>query len=323
MKLAAVVVTFNRKELLIKTIESLKKQSRVLDSIYIIDNASTDGTYQYLVDNKVLEYEKFDTDKEYKQKIENITYIRMNSNEGGAGGFHEGIKIAHQEGNDWIWLMDDDVCPDKEALLNYEKFILNSEKEIGALMGVRFFEGTPFSFESKEHDFENWRNLEFKKATVTVEDIKSDKLIQIYDMPFEGPIINSRIIDKIGYPKKEFFIIGDDTDYSLRINQLAPIYMVPSVRIDRMINPYSDYVFGWKDFYTIRNIVYINKKYGKNKGVQNIRTLNLYLRSLLPAIKRAIIKRDISYIGKTMKIYEAYKSGMKEELGKKYLPGDF
>ena len=61
-----------------------------------------------------------------------------------------------------------------------------------------------------------------------------NNITRIYDMPFEGPIINSKIIDKIGYPNKDFFIIGDDTDYSIRINEYAPIYLVSNVRIDRM-----------------------------------------------------------------------------------------
>ncbi len=44
MKVAAVIVTFNRKEMLIRNLECILNQSRTLDKIYVIDNASTDGT---------------------------------------------------------------------------------------------------------------------------------------------------------------------------------------------------------------------------------------------------------------------------------------
>ena len=54
-----------------------------------------------------------------------------------------------------------------------------------------------------------------------------------------------------------------------------------------------------------------------------IRTLNLYIRTLLPAIKRMVLKLDLSYIKKIDKIYEAYLSGISGKLGRKYLPGDF
>ena len=179
----------------------------------------------------------------------------------------------------------------------------------------------------KEELTNNVKNIKLENApekdTVEISDIEKGEPIRVYDVPFEGPIINCKVIDKIGYPKKEFFIIGDDTDYSIRINEIAPIYMIPNVKIDRMINPNVDYVFGWKDFYTVRNIIYINKKYGKNKGVKYIRTLNLYIRTLLPAIKRMVLKLDLSYIKKIDKIYEAYLSGISGKLGRKYLPGDF
>ena len=48
MKVSAVVVTFNRKELLIECLEALRRQTRPLDALYIIDNASTDGTEELL-----------------------------------------------------------------------------------------------------------------------------------------------------------------------------------------------------------------------------------------------------------------------------------
>lgn len=311
MKVAAVIVTFNRKELLLKTIKSLKNQSRKIDNIYIIDNASTDGTEDYLIEQNII----------YNNG--NIFYKRMEYNSGGAGGFYEGIKIAHKDNHDWIWIMDDDVFMDTNALRNYEQIILNSEIEIGALMGLRYYEDKPFSFEATEHDFINLKNLDFKKKYVDVNSINKEDLIRIYDMPFEGPIINSKIIDKIGYPNKEFFIIGDDTDYSIKINKFAPIYLTPKVRINRMITPYSDYVFGWKEYYFMRNIVYINKLYGLNNSVKYIRTFNIYLRNILSAIKKAILKKDIQHISKWKKITEAYIFGMKGELGKKYTPGDF
>ena len=323
MKIAAVIVTFNRKSLLLHTIKSLKNQSRKIDNIYIIDNESKDGTYEELVKNGYVNDEEYDKSKQYKSKIDNITYIRLPENSGGAGGFYEGIKVAHMEGNDWVWIMDDDVCPRLDALENYEKFILSSDKELGALMGVRYFENKPFSFEAKSHDFKNWFSLDFKKDTVKISDIEKGEPIRVYDVPFEGPIINCKVIDKIGYPNKEFFIIADDTDYCIRINEIAPIYIIPNVKIDRMISPYIDYNFGWKDFYAIRNIVYLNKKYGENKGVKYIRTFNLYIRTSLSPIKRTILRLDLSYMKKISKIYEAYLSGISGKLGRKYLPGDF
>lgn len=118
-----VVVTFNRKELLKDCLKALIEQTRPLDAILIVDNASTDNTPQILLEMGYIQQlppeknsEPYKT--EFMSKIKNlenesikIIYIRMNENTGGAGGFHMGQKHAFELGYDWIWLMDDDGYP--------------------------------------------------------------------------------------------------------------------------------------------------------------------------------------------------------------------
>ena len=61
-KIAAVVVTYNRKEKLIKNLSCLKNQTRRLDKIYVIDNASTDGTKEIFnsTSDELIEYIRLD-----------------------------------------------------------------------------------------------------------------------------------------------------------------------------------------------------------------------------------------------------------------------
>lgn len=70
--IAAVVVTFNRKELLKENIEALIKQTYKEFDIFIIDNASTDGTEESI--------------REYIQSNK-IKYVNTGKNLGGARGF--------------------------------------------------------------------------------------------------------------------------------------------------------------------------------------------------------------------------------------------
>jgi rhamnopyranosyl-N-acetylglucosaminyl-diphospho-decaprenol beta-1,3/1,4-galactofuranosyltransferase len=92
---AAVVVTFNRKELLCECLDALLAQTYPVSRIVLIDNASSDGTAELLAEKGYLENEIFD-------------YLRLPVNSGGAGGFHEGVKRAFEAGFDWLWLMDDE-----------------------------------------------------------------------------------------------------------------------------------------------------------------------------------------------------------------------
>ena len=74
-KVIAVVVTYNRLELLQRVVESLKKQSRKLTEILVVNNGSTDGT------------------KEWLDGQEGLTVIHQ-ENVGGSGGFCRGIQEA-------------------------------------------------------------------------------------------------------------------------------------------------------------------------------------------------------------------------------------
>ena len=79
--ICAVVVTYNRKELLLRCLQALEQQSYSLEHIVIVDNASTDGTVDFLEQQGYLENPK-------------VTLLSLLENQGGAGGFHAGIKYG-------------------------------------------------------------------------------------------------------------------------------------------------------------------------------------------------------------------------------------
>src|SRR5690554_4105278 len=98
----AVVVTFNRKELLKECLRGIEAQILPVKHVIIIDNHSTDGTPE-IINN-------FIAGKDY------FSYVRLPKNSGGAGGFRKGVELAFQQGYEWIWLMDDDVEPRPDCL---------------------------------------------------------------------------------------------------------------------------------------------------------------------------------------------------------------
>jgi GT2 family glycosyltransferase len=101
----AVVVTYNRKDLLIKCLDSLTNQSVTPQAIYIIDNNSTDKTEQMLYENEYITHIPDFNKKFTNQTTINdilIKYIRLPENTGGAGGFYEGVKEAYEDGYDWV-----------------------------------------------------------------------------------------------------------------------------------------------------------------------------------------------------------------------------
>ena len=62
MKTAAIVVTYNRKELLKENIECLLTQKPVVPAVIVVDNHSTDGTKAYIqeyIDRGEIEAEEY------------------------------------------------------------------------------------------------------------------------------------------------------------------------------------------------------------------------------------------------------------------------
>ena len=190
----AVVVTFNRKTLLQRTLTALYQQTQPVDKVLVVDNASTDGTYQMLQEKGFL-------------AMPNLEYINLQTNTGGAGGFYNGVKLGYEQDFDWLWLMDDDGYPTEdclEKLLAYkEDFdfygpLVLDDKMTGNLSFPFFYRGE--------------KVLNKDKATT----IATDNIIHNHISPFNGILLSKRLIEVIEYPQSNFFIWGDEMNYCHR-----------------------------------------------------------------------------------------------------------
>ena len=268
--IAAVVVTYQRKELLVECLLGILKQSKPVNSIYLIDNDSRDGTPDFLKVHNFLESlpPVQGTLWESKTKLFNsyciLNFVRLAENTGGAGGFHEGVKRAYESGFQWIWLLDDDVEPEKFCLENLLSFqdvskcihpqkilpdgkLLNWEGYISPVTGRRIFQNNP-SFE---------RGFQFSCTNAG---------------NFEGMLIHRDIVKEIGYPDPRFFMVSDDSVYGFLAHFHTPVLYANKPRIFKKIYlpwfPVSDRFL----YYSMRNYFlrnsYLNLKYKKYKAIR-------------------------------------------------------
>jgi rhamnopyranosyl-N-acetylglucosaminyl-diphospho-decaprenol beta-1,3/1,4-galactofuranosyltransferase len=231
-KVAAVVVTYNRKELLKECIDSLFSQTYQIDAIIVVDNASTDGTHELLMEKGYLNNSEID-------------YIRLPENTGGAGGFYEGIKKAYERGINWIWIMDDDVKPKKDCLELLLKAGSDNCLDFLALQPAR---------ESLSGERIKWYPY-FSKIILRSWNTTPDKSNSFC---FEGALINSALVDKIGFPNKGFFTVLDDTEYGLRILSVSKLKYVDSAVIIRQLEMPKEHS-SIKRFYFFRNLFLLSK----------------------------------------------------------------
>ncbi|MFH2046096.1 MAG: glycosyltransferase [Pseudomonadota bacterium] len=245
----AIVVTFNRKYLLLECMKALLKQTLPCD-IIIVDNLSTDGTSSYLHEKNILPNKK-------------IYYLSLKENLGGSGGFYEGIKYAMEHHWECFWLMDDDAKPDKDALDNLLKNT-DKKKALFASAAVGNIDGK-------------------KKLCWLIEAENKSKYIEWHDdlnevekvkyTPFLGFLIHRSAVNEIGLPVSDYFIYWDDKEYCERAKAFGyGLYVVKNsliyhpvtsnefIRILKWGIPYKS-LPPWKVYYDVRNKIITSRKY--------------------------------------------------------------
>lgn len=289
----AVVVTYNRLQLLKRTIGCLRQIER-LDGIIVVNNGSTDGTAEWLAAERGLK-------------------VISQANVGGSGGFHAGIKRAFDDGADWIWCMDDDVFPRPDSL---EMLLKHASPGIGILCPRRMREGKVFVNECRGLDLSN----PFKSLHKGKLDAKCESPTEISGMVFEGPLVSREVVSKIGLPNKDLFIFFDDTDYSYRAVLAGfKVVYVPEAVIDKEMF-FSDTRWEekqrkkkWKKVYQIRNSAYFNHHYGHNLAVKYLRAFNGAIGHIALAFICAPFSKAYS-LSDCGLFWKAYLNGVKEKL---------
>lgn len=253
---ATIIVTYNRKEYLTKCIGGILQQTKKVDSLFIIDNASSDGTFEYLKTKGIIQkYSKYDKNiYKFKININNnsipVYYLKLNENIGSAGGFYEGLKFAFKYNFDWYWIMDDDVMPIPYTLEELLKY-----KEISKCIH-------PIHIYADGSEF-----IEHIKARKRKSENK--KYFSVDACTFEGALIHKDIIKYAGFPDKDFFIVHDDKEFGLRVRKFTEIIYVEDAHLVKLIKiklikigyKYSEIFPYWKIYYQIRNLFIIKQKH--------------------------------------------------------------
>jgi GT2 family glycosyltransferase len=197
-RVCAVIVTYNRLELLQRCLASVRAQSRPVDLIVVVDNGSTDDTASWLAEN-------------FADSTAGRLVVRQ-PNLGSAGGFHTGLSAGFASGCDWFWSMDDDTIPDhdciEQMLTAAGRWKRRSAEPIGWLCSVvRWTDGSLHRMnEPKLDSFLSWGGNVLDQRTLTARWCS-----------FVSVTVSRAAIERCGLPLKEAFIWYDDVEYTARI----------------------------------------------------------------------------------------------------------
>ncbi len=271
-RLAAVVVTFNRIEFLKKTVQVTLNSD--LDSLVIVNNASTDGTKEWLGTLS-------DT---------RLHVINLDKNVGGAGGFNIGFDyVVNVIDMDWLVCYDDDAYPEANAISIFQSLEL-SDKIAGVASAVYLPDGRICEMNRPSRNpFATLSSiiktiLKFRSG-FHVSDDEYDKtdLVNIDYSSFVGCFLRIDAIRKyLGLPREDLFIYADDIIYTYGIGSSGLTHVfAPSIKFihdcSTLTKNNKIYEPVWKVYYTYRNGLELYRKLAGNWFFYPIAFLKLFL----------------------------------------------
>ncbi|MCQ4287569.1 dTDP-4-dehydrorhamnose reductase [Pseudomonas stutzeri] len=211
----AVVLSYKRKDLLARCLDGINAQTRPCDGIIVVDNASNDGTEEMLL----------------QTGLANLKVYVLSHNTGASGGFSAGFRLAYQQGADFVWMMDDDVIPEPDALQK----LLEADEQLRA-------QNKPHSFlVSKAHTSEglltNVPRIDERTNEIDYEnwpELLDIGVVPVRPATFVSILVPRASLQRHGLPIASMFMWGDDTEFTMRISQDVPGYLVAASKVLHM-----------------------------------------------------------------------------------------
>ncbi len=259
----AIVVTYNRLVCLARTLEALR--GFPLD-IVVVDNASTDGTREFL------------------EAAQGIHSLFLEENRGGSGGFAAGMRWACARGYRWLWVMDDDVVPLPNALAVFARHAVPNACLTPARLTAS---GEVFEFEGRI----NWQTLK-RRYLPHAKVFRSADAVPCETACFEGMFVDARLAARLIEPWEAYFLSWDDYLFGMLASKLGATFYLRDFCIQKQFDKrrqlagglhYSSSLFG--RYFHLRNYC-LTARYLRS---QNLGGRLIFLRYPYEWLKAAIL----------------------------------
>lgn len=285
-KVAAVVVTFNRLEKLKTVLAAIEAQTTPPTWIVVVDNASTDGTGEYL---------------RTRESTLTLDVVSLATNTGGAGGFSTGMERGHELGADFVWIMDDDCYAAPTTLALLQSGFADAVAELGpdvpfSCSVVKFIDGNICEMNNPAPTWDWGRLL-----------VKGQNSVMVKSCSFVSVLIPRWALEKHGLPYSEYFIWFDDHEYTLRLTRTCPgVQVLDSLVVHDMgVNQGVNFAGidpgnAWKFAYGVRNEASYRRHH------EGLAAFALFAARVLIMMRRGRVRRSLRWT-MTKKLVEGFR----------------
>jgi GT2 family glycosyltransferase len=217
-RIGALILTYNRKELLSRCLEAIAAQSRPPDEVIVLDNGSADGTADYLRKAAPLGNGR-------------VHAYRVENNLGSAAGFDVLFRIAYRRGLDWLWCMDDDVIANRTALQELMAAFADNfsrPEELGFLISTAVSEaGEPSNVPEVDTRARPFQCPSWAECL-------DRGLVKLRWATFNSILIPRSSLLRVGGLAPDFHFAGEDVDFTLRVTEVLPAYLVGKSKVTHL-----------------------------------------------------------------------------------------
>ncbi|HET6165600.1 MAG TPA: glycosyltransferase [Marmoricola sp.] len=278
VRVVAVVVTWNRRELLQESLAAVRAQTHDPTAIVVVDNASTDGTSELL-------------DSSYAAQL-GLDVVHLRANTGGAGGFTVGVERALVHHPDLVWLLDDDTVPTPTAA---EELVRAWQEYPGADRPAVLASRVVWT-DGRDHPMNTPREKPGASAAETAS-ARAVGAVPIRSASFVSLMCDAGRVRERGLPVADYFLWNDDFEYSTRLVRGGVGLFCPASLVVHKTRVFgsTDADPGDRFFYEVRNKVWMFSRSRSlsvpEKAVYGAATARRWARTFARSSDRSVLRR--------------------------------
>jgi rhamnopyranosyl-N-acetylglucosaminyl-diphospho-decaprenol beta-1,3/1,4-galactofuranosyltransferase len=229
----AVVVSYERRDLLLTSLRAVIGQSRSPHAVVVVDNASTDGSAQVVA-----------------EAFPDVDLVALPRNTGGAGGFATGLRRAlEQHHPDVVWLLDDDTVPAADALAALLDVWERRPVEPPALVASRVI-----WTDGRNHPMNTPRPAPLAAAAER-EAARALGCVPIRSASFVSALVDADAVREVGLPVADYFLWNDDFEFTTRLLRRRAGLLCPRSTVEHRTARFGDSEVdpGERFYFEVRN----------------------------------------------------------------------
>jgi GT2 family glycosyltransferase len=213
IQVTCVVLNWNGWRDTIDCLDALKESAYPSLRLIVVDNGSTDDSVARI-----------------RTAHPDVLLLQAESNLGFAGGNNIGLRHALSHGADYVWLLNNDTTPDRNALSTLVRKA-GEDKAIGAVASVCYYAASPAKVEA-------WAgarvNLWIGYGRNTREPRQDDWFDSLNGTSM---LIARAALEDVGLLDEGFFLYWEDTEFSIRLRKRGwRIAAAPDSRVLHKVN---------------------------------------------------------------------------------------